>query len=227
MHPVESAGMNEKDLLLFKQLKAQLGAPLIPGLMVVDVRTTQFVRVELVLLKVLMEQGQPGLFISVDRPHQYIVHLLTMHGIDCRSLTFVDAVARFSSDSKPSSVTVGFFRGPRNIDTLPEALKDWAPVDGRPGFALEECGFAVIDNLSTLLNFNSQQVVSSFLTDFISALGGKVTIPLLVDRERSPNLFQMIRDMGGWEISLISENASMSPDKARLKISNNNIQGGY
>lgn len=227
MHPVESAAMNEKDLLLFKQLKAQLGVPLIPGLMVLDVRTTQFVRVELVLLKALMEEGQPGLFISVDRPHQYIVHLLTMHGIDCRSLTFVDAVARFSADSKPASVKVGFFQGPRNIDTLPEALKNWSAADGRPGFDLGDCGFAIIDNLSTLLNFNSQQVVLSFLTDFISALGAKVTVPLLVDRERNPNLFQMIRGLGGREIALVPENVPMPSDRARLNISNSNIKGGY
>ncbi|MCX6650831.1 MAG: hypothetical protein NT131_04140 [Methanomassiliicoccales archaeon] len=219
--------MNDKDLLLFEQIKAQLGAPLSPGLMVMDVPTTQFVKVELVLLKALMEEGRPGLFISVDRPHQYMVHLLTMHGIDCRSLTFVDAVARFSADSKSASVKVGFFRGPRNIDTLPEALKDWSVADGGPGIDLGECGFAVIDNLSTFLTYNSQQAVRSFLNDFISALGGKVTVPLLVDHERNPTLFHMIKDLGGREIALVPEHIPMSSDRARLKISNDNIKGDY
>jgi hypothetical protein len=219
--------MNEKDLLLFKQLNAQLGVPLIPGLMVLDVRTTQFVRVELVLLKALLEEGRPGLFISVDRPHQYIVHLLTMHGIDCRNLTFLDAVAHFSADSHPASIKVGFLRGPRNIDTLPEALKNWSAVDGGPGFDLGKCGFAVIDNLSTLLNFNSQHMVRSFLKDFISALGGKVTVPLLVDRGRDPDLFQMIKELGAGEISLVPEGASLFSNRSRLIISNSNNAGGY
>ena len=100
--------MNEKDLMLYEQIKGELGDPPLSGPVVIDVKTTQFVRLELVLLKALIGDGRPGLFISVDRPHQYMVHLLTMHQIEHCNITFVDAVSRFSADRKQAKGQCGF-----------------------------------------------------------------------------------------------------------------------
>jgi hypothetical protein len=218
--------MNEKDHQLFEQLKAQLGDPPVPGPIVLDVRTTQFVRVELILLKALIGEGRPGLFISVDRPHQYMVHLLDMHQIDHRNITFVDAVARFAADRKQAAAKVGFLRGPSNIDTLPEALKNWSSEGGGKAFDLEACSFVVIDNMATLLNFNSQQVVCSFLNEFVSIFRDKITVPLVVDRERNPNLFQMAMSMGGSKIRLAFDTACHPPERQPLKILDSTTEGG-
>lgn len=47
-----------------------------------DVRSTQFVRTSLTILKGLLDEiGLGGIFISVDRPHLYMVHLMKMHQI--------------------------------------------------------------------------------------------------------------------------------------------------
>jgi hypothetical protein len=218
--------MNEKDHQLYEQLKAQLGDPPVPGPIVMDVRTTQFVRVELVLLKALIGDGRPGLFISVDRPHQYMVHLLDMHQIDRRNITFIDAVARFAADRKHAAAKVGFLRGPNNIDTLPEALKDWSSEDGGKHFDLDNCRFIVIDNMATLLNFNSQQVVRTFLEEFISIFKDRITVPLVVDSERNPNLFQMVRSMGGSEVRLSFDTACHPAERQRLKIIDSIVKGG-
>lgn len=218
--------MNEKDHQLYEQLRLQLGDPPIPGPVVLDVKTTQFVRVELVLLKALIGDGRPGLFISVDRPHQYMVHLLDMHQIDRRNITFIDAVARFAADRKQAAAKVGFLRGPSNIDTLLEALKDWSSEDGGKHFDLNACRFVVIDNIATLLNYNSQQVVRTFLEEFVSAFKDKITVPLIVDKERNPNLFQMAKAIGGNEVRLTFETVSHVPDRQRLKIIDNNPEGG-
>lgn len=220
------AKMNEKDHQLYEQLNSQLGDPPVPGPVVLDVRTTQFVRVELVLLKALIGEGRPGLFISVDRPHQYMVHLLDMHQIDHRNITFVDAVARFAADRKETTSKVGFIRGPNNIDTLPKALQEWSTEGGGKHFDLEACRFVVIDNVATLLNYNCQQMVCNFLEEFVSMFGEKITIPFVVDRERNPNLFQMTTSLGGGEMRLTFETRDNSPDRQRLKITDNNSEGG-
>lgn len=211
---------------MYEQLKAQLGDPPVPGPIVMDVRTTQFVRVQLVLLKALIGDGRPGLFISVDRPHQYMVHLLDMHQIDRRNITFVDAVARFAADRKQAAARVGFLRGPSNIDTLPEALKDWSSGEGGKHFDLAACQFVVIDNMATLLNFNSQQVVCTFLQEFVSTFRSKITVPLVVDRERNPNLFQMATSMGGSEMRLAFDTACHPAERQRLKIMDSTVEGG-
>ena len=183
-----------------------------------DVKTTQFVRMELVLLKALVGEDRPGLFISVDRPHQYMLHLLCMHQIDHRKLTFIDAMARFATDSKQITAKVGFFRGPQNIDTLPEALKEWSSGCKDHSFDLAKCRFAVIDNLATLLNYNSQQVVRSFLMEFLTSLGENVTVPFVLDRERNPILFQMITSLGGTELRLAPGVGTRPPERLHMKI---------
>ena len=72
--------MNEKDIKLTMRLKESVGDSSFTGPILLDVKSTQFVRVNMLLLKALSnENGRSGMFISVDRPHQYMVHLLTMH----------------------------------------------------------------------------------------------------------------------------------------------------
>lgn len=218
--------MNEKDLMLYEQIKGELGDPPQTGPMVVDVKTTQFVRLELVLLKVLVADGRPGLFISVDRPHQYMVHLLTMHQIDHCNITFVDAVSRFSADRKQAKANVGFLRGPRNIDTLPEALKEWSSEDNEQNFDLSQCKFAMIDNPAILLNFNTHQVVCSFLQEFVETMGQSVSVPLVVDRERNPNLFQMATSISKSELHMGVGGGDRQSERPRLKIVERIDNGG-
>jgi hypothetical protein len=213
--------MNERDLRLYQQMNTQLGMPPRPGLVLLDVRTTQFVPVELVLLKVLLDTGRPGLFISVDRPHQYMVHLLHMHRIDHRLLTFLDAVARFSADRKLVMANVGFLQGPRNIDTLPAMLRQLSTQGNEHGFDIGQCAFAMIDNLSTLLNFNNEQVVRSFLQEFLTSLGKEVSVPLLVDRDRHPRLFQTLMELGGVELQLWGPGTVDDLGGRHLKITDN------
>ena len=218
--------MNDKDLLLLGRLKDVLGNPPRIGPVVMDVKTTQFVRVELVLLRLLSEEGRNGLFISVDRPHQYMVHLLNMHQIDHGNLTFVDTVARFSSDCKQAEARVGFLQGPRNIDTLPEALREWSSRSNGSGFDMSKCSFAIVDNLNTLLNFNSHQVVQTFLEDFIKTFDGKVTLPMVIDKERNLNLFQMASSNGRPHLDLSTECIPRIFNRPRLQIIEPNICGG-
>jgi len=191
-----------------------------------DIKTTQFVRFELILLKFFTEEGRNGLFISVDRPHQYMVHLLNMHQIEHGNLTFVDAVARFSSDCKQADARVGFLQGPCNIDTLPDALKEWSLRSDGIGFDLNKCSFAIIDNLNTLLNFNSHQVVQTFIERFIETFNGKVTIPLVIDKEMNLDLFQMASSKGRSQLDLGTETFHRNLNQPRLHIVEHNVCGG-
>ena len=46
------------------------------GAILFDVPSTQFIRIDLMMLRGLsQERNLPGIFISVDRPHQYMIHL--------------------------------------------------------------------------------------------------------------------------------------------------------
>ncbi len=192
--------MNARDLLQSENLRRQLGEAPRPGLFLLDVSTTQFVVVELVLLKALLGEGNPGLFISVDRPHRYMTHLLDMHKIDHDGLQFLNVMSRFSQTNGGSSSKVDFLDGPGHIDELPKALRDRLATER--GLELSKFQFALIDNISILLTYNSPQSVETFLKDFVHLLSGNMAVTLVIDRQKYPNLYHTALSMGGRELRL-------------------------
>jgi hypothetical protein len=206
--------MNEKDIKLTMRLKESVGDPSFAGPILLDVKSTQFVRVNMLLLKALSdENGRPGMFISVDRPHQYMVHLLTMHQINVQGLIFVDAISQFSADCKVAQANVSFVDGPFHIDDLPGAIKDWTLRTNGSSIDLKGCAFAMIDNLAALLPYNSFSAVESFLQDFVNvlSLNGRMAIPLVVDKERNQALYEMARALCKREVN-INETPTGLPD---------------
>jgi len=175
------------------------------GAILLDVPSTQFVKVNLMLLRGLaMERGMSGMFISVDRPHQYMVHLLTMHQIKAEKLIFIDAISRFSADCKVASANVGFVDGPFHIDRLPEAMGEWGKCNDGNSMTLSDCGFAIIDNLSALLTYNNYNSVETFLKNFVSFLevADHIRVPLMIDSEKYGLLYETAKTLCKGELRL-------------------------
>ncbi|NLX47826.1 MAG: hypothetical protein GXY70_06645 [Euryarchaeota archaeon] len=192
--------MNTRDLSHCEHLRRQIGETPRPGLYILNVASTQFVVVELVLLKALIGKGNPGLFISVDRPHQYIVHLLDMHRIDRDQLNFIDAVSQFSQGIGECRERVGFLNGPSHIDELPGVLSTCsASVNG---FDISTLQFTLVDNVSILLMYNSRQAVEAFLDEFVRLLSGNMAVVIVVDRNRNHGLYRTLLSLGGIELKL-------------------------
>lgn len=190
--------MNDKDLRQMNIILGALAGEGRRGAVLLDVPSTQFVRANLMLLRGLShEVGLSGLFISVDRPHQYMVHLLTMHQIPADRLIFIDAISRFSADFKVAPANVGFVDGPFHIDRLPSAIGEWARGNNGRTLNVEGCGFAIIDNLSALLTYNSFKSVETFLASFVSVLeeSGTMTVPLMIDSEKCGLLYESARGL--------------------------------
>lgn len=190
--------MNEQDESLMRYIVASLGENT-TGPVLFDVNSTQFVRVNLVILKgLLLEKKLNGLFISVDRPHQYMVHLMRMHQIGLDHLMFLDAIGRFSADNKICNAGASFVDAPFHIDTLPAAINSM----GTDKLNLNACGFAMIDNLAAMLPYNSFASVQSFLKMFVEVMTsrGNTIVPLVVDSERCKPLYEAAKSLAVKEI---------------------------
>jgi hypothetical protein len=175
------------------------------GAILFDVPSTQFVRVNLMMLRGLSEERNlPGIFISVDRPHQYMIHLLSMHKIKADQLVYLDAISRFSADFKVANANVSYIDGPFRIDHLPMAMNEWMKSGNGKTLSTGNCGFAIIDNLSTLLTYNSFNSVQTFLLNFLQTLHSSenMIIPLMIDSEKSGLLYETARTMCKVEIRM-------------------------
>ena len=197
--------MNDKDVEQTKCILEAFDKTGLKGAILLDVPSTQFVRVNLLMLRGLsMERGMSGMFVSVDRPYQYMVHLMTMHQIPAERLMFIDAISRFSADCKVAPAHVDFVDGPFHVDRLPEAMNEWGRNGNAKPVPLSECGFAIIDNLSALLTYNSYHSVELFLKNFIGVMenAGNVTVPLMIDSEKYGLLYETAKTMCKAELHL-------------------------
>ena len=195
--------MNEKDLMLMEELLKAMDASGLSGAILVDVPSTQFVRFNIMLLRGLsQDRSLPGLFVSVDRPHQYMVHLLSMHHIKAERLMYIDAISRFSADCKIAPANVGFVDGPFHIDKLPAAMSEYNSSDDGKKTGLKDCRYAIVDNLSALLTYNSFGSVELFLRDFVKVFESprKALVILVIDKEKSAPLYELAKTLCASEI---------------------------
>jgi hypothetical protein len=186
-----------------RSLMDSIGDRIEGGVVLIDVPSTQFVRVNLVLLKGLMEEKERnGIFISVDRPHQYMVHLMRMHQIGLDKVTFIDVISRFSSDRKQEKAKVNFVDGPFHIDSLPSAMENWN-FDGDLGsITMEDCGFAMIDNIAALQIYNRNPAIELFINNFIitAKSHGGMLVPMVLDRKRHESLYNSAQRLSDIEV---------------------------
>lgn len=221
--------MNERDRHLVCTAMASLG-PRTSGAVLFDADSTQFVRMNLVLLKGLLEdKGLEGIFITVDRPHQYMAHLLRMHQVSMDRLAFIDAIGRLSGDQKEAPARAGYVDAPFHIDSLPDTIAEMHSGE-IPGIDVDKVDFVMIDNLAALLPFNSYAAVEAFVNKFISVMTARwnALVPMVVDRERNGLLYDTVLSRADDAISLrepLGLEGTSASGKGRMTISGTRYRG--
>ena len=202
--------VNEKDLQLVHSVSTVLESDGATSTYLFNARFTNLVRVNLVLLKVFLEEkSRKGLMITIDRPHQYLSHLMQLHALDQTNLVFIDTVSNHASDTKGGAVAPEFQNGPFQIETLPDFL--YGHGNGGSKFILDmgKVEFVIIDNVSTLLTYNTMESVKRFLQKYLDVIGktspNGIQTVLIMDRNQHPDLFQFIETLSKKAIHLGSD----------------------
>ncbi len=199
--------MNEKDLELVHAVSSVLTGEEGSSIYLVHVKYTNLVRVNLVLLKALLEdKKRRGLMITIDRPHQYLSHLMQLHGVDQTNLVFVDAISLHSADTKGGEVAPEFQMGPFHIEALPDFLMKHD--DGGPSFHIDmsKIDFVIIDNVSTLLTYNSMESIRRFFQKYVDAVkdvkSRGIQTALVMDRDQHTELYEFLFGLSRKSIDL-------------------------
>ena len=199
--------MNEKDLELVHAVSSVLTGEEDPSIYLIHVKYTNLVRVNLVLLKAFLEdKKRRGLMITIDRPHQYLSHLMQLHGVDQTNLVFIDAISLHSADTKGGEVAPEFQMGPFHIETLPDFLMKHE--DGGSSFQIDmsTIDFVIIDNVSTLLTYNTMESIKRFFQRYVEVLNGVksrgIQTALVMDRDQHTELYEYILSLSRKSIEL-------------------------
>jgi len=192
--------VNERDIELARVIASEVETDGETPIYLLVTRYTSLVRLNLVLLKAFLdEKCMKGVVITLDRPHQYLSHLLVLHGVDTKNLRFIDAISVHSSDSKAGTSTSGFEQGPFHIESLPTYF--CSPGDNRQVSLvdLSSTEFIIIDNVATLLAYNTMDSITGFFREYVRVLGGLNARPIVtavvLDKDLHPDLYRFVLDI--------------------------------
>ena len=170
------------------------------GLVVCSVRYPMISKVMVELLEALLRgAGLAGAILSIDRPHTYISHLLEKRGVPQEKLVYIDAVTRISGEAPPSTGGSELLPAPFCVNIL----SDFMTVCG-PKIAEKRAGFLLVDNLSALTPYVSEECMRRFLENLVQ-LGRQVPglrCVFVLDRQSHSHLYELLKKMGAREVSI-------------------------
>ena len=173
--------------------------------------------INLMLLKYfLQEQNKRGIFISFDRPHQYILKLLEYNQIDKKNLMFIDAVSLISGEITPGTGrNVKFMKGPYQISLFKNLVARCfsSKKDSKQIVYLNEIDFIMIDDISALSIYNELNVVEDFINNLYTFVENMKTIvvALVMDANYNKEVYNIMSKHSDIEILI-------NPSKNIVKI---------
>ena len=208
--------MNDRDLQLAHAVSSLVQTDDGDSIVLVQTKYTNLVRVNLVILKALLDdQKKSGLVITIDRPHQYLSHLMQLHQVDQKNLVFLDVISLHSSDTKGQASVKEFQRGPFHIETLPDFLFSGSSESRELGIDISKMQFIVVDNISTLLTYNTMESIVKFFERYGQMVKSSGRHPLLsvfaIDRAMHQSLNDIIEPLSRRTIDIGMDMSIRSP----------------
>lgn len=200
-----SGTMNEKDIEIAKKVAEEINGVGNSDSIVFDTNFTQIGKTNLLLLKGLLDiENKNGFFVVLDRPHQYMSYLLSMHDVSQENIWFIDGVTHQSGGKEEAKQNVNFLEGPFHIENLLDNIEYNIKQSKGEFPSPEKIDFFLIDNIAAMLNYNSIDNIESFIesfSDFIDryqhVMGG-----MTVDKESYPELTELLLEYFGFIIDI-------------------------
>ena len=186
--------MNEADLSLVDTIMDAVNQHSSSQSLLFNTSFTQIAKSNLLLLKGLLDyESKKGYFVVLDRPHQYMAYLLHMHDISQENIWYIDTVTHMSGTEKVESDNVDFVKGPFHIEHLFDAFQPES--EGETHFASpKEIDFVLIDNISSMLNYNSMDKIEEFIESFHHLIQSRNNLMgcVTIDKDSHSGLYKMI-----------------------------------
>ncbi len=203
--------MNERDLLAMQKINSRLSSVETSNRVLFTVKYNQLARLNLILLKLFLDARKwKGILIVLDRPHQYISHLLRLHNVNQENLSYIDTVNSLSGFKQQQNNNVSVVEDPFRIENLLNSFdieKD-NDIQEKP-IDMDKINFILLDNVSTMLRHNDIYRIKDFVTSFTPILNNYDSLFLVVtiDRNAHKQLYEILKRTSNFdkEIDLMGE----------------------
>lgn len=160
-------------------------------------KTTERTRVNICLLKFFLhEMKMRGIFITIDRPHQYTASLLTLHGISQEKLVYIDAISRISGETESNVSNVRFINGPYELNFLDDisSISCATGALNSQTLNLEDMDFVLIDDIAALTKYQEEDGVMKMIESYLSSINRvkKIMAPIVLDVNHNQFIYEII-----------------------------------
>ena len=158
---------------------------------------TERTRVNICMLKFFLhEMKLKGIFITIDRPHQYTASLLTLHGISQERLVYIDAISRISGETESNVSNVRFINGPYDMNFLDDisSISSAAGAISTQTINLEDMDFILIDDISALTKYQEKEGVRKMIDSYIASIDKvkDIMAPIVLDVNQNKFIYEVI-----------------------------------
>jgi hypothetical protein len=207
--------MTKKNLMILNRIRQEVLSDHNRYLFVV--RTPQIARINLTVLRILMaERKERGIYISIDKPDKHVKQILERHNIS-REGSYVDmgvqtehAPDAISSPmSTPNKILVvsGIFCPTLFLDSIDATMASSPEAKERIVAELRSMNFIMVDNISTMMAYNSNGKIHEFFARFDAFLKEFTNLKcyLSTDRNLPEDVYQVARKMVDREVEILDE----------------------
>ncbi|MCX6695943.1 MAG: hypothetical protein NTU61_06575, partial [Candidatus Altiarchaeota archaeon] len=152
------------------------------------------------MLKILIrDREMGGVYISISRPHEYIVNAMSMENIESDDVYFVDCISKLGGrmDSKDGENTV-FVENPSSLEEVSMYLDRLLPK------VKSANKFVFLDSIDSLLIYNNEKYVKEFTHYLINKvrLSGIAGIVFSIEKKEAEDLIKTLLPMCDSQIKL-------------------------
>jgi len=212
--------MNQRDVELMQAIMKEIGRIGAGERVLFKVPHSIIVHSNLVILKILLDEWmKQGIFITIDRPHTYMEHLLVMQKIKNRHrLSYIDAIGDYSGSEINSVEKRAVTTTPFHIERLPDELIKGIKNRGSV-IDMKRNDFILIDNLAAMLNYNTLEDTVKFVDRYLKAIAlyNSIFTALFIDSRNYPELYDAIIPLCDVELEI---NKKMEVKKPEMDFEN-------
>jgi hypothetical protein len=181
--------------------------------LLITIKPKFVIRANISIIKILLKANLKGIYICINHPSELINKLLKTHNVTTQNLIFLDFFTSITGVPMECSENVFVIDKAFSLERILEAVKsDYDikcnnQVTTKTEFNMQNFDFIMVDNISSLATYTTQDRISNFIQDLINIIKKRSAVYgiVIIENETEPNIHETIAPFFDKTVSIKEE----------------------
>jgi tetratricopeptide (TPR) repeat protein len=184
--------------LAIKELEKVLNLKLDPkkrNYLLLTVQPQFIIRANITLIKILLKEELKGLYLCINHPSQLIDKVLKTHHIPTKNIIYLDFFTSLTGINSNSNDNVHLIDNAFSLDAILNAMQlNKKDTSNKLNLNLDNIDFILVDNISSLITYNTQERIQQFINDLINNIRKLTAVYgiVIIDNKTNPKIQKLI-----------------------------------